>query len=72
MFEVTGFPAGYKVEHFIRDQNLFHAWVKEHYPDCVLVGPCTVDAMQMGLGTPEGMSSAGIGAVFGFFSDPYR
>ena len=65
MFEVTGFPAGYKVEHFIRDQNLFHAWVKEHYPDCVLVGPCTVDTMQMGPGTPEGMSSAGIGAAFG-------
>ena len=63
MFVVTGFPANYKVEHFIRDQNLFHAWVKENYPDTILVGPCTVDTMSMG--GDSGMSTAGIGAAFG-------
>ena len=65
MFVVTGFPAGYTVEHFIRDQDLFHAWVKENYPDTLLVGPCTVDTMQMGPGDDNAMSAAGIGAAFG-------
>ena len=60
MFQVTGFPAGYKLEHFIRDQDLFHSWVQANYPDTILVGPCTVDTMKMG-----DMSSAGIGAAFG-------
>ena len=63
MFVVTGFPANYKVEHFIRDENLFHAWVKENYPETVLVGPCTVDTMQMG--GDNDMSAAGVGAAFG-------
>ena len=60
MFQVTGFPAGYKVEHYIRDQELFHQWVQENYPDTLLVGPCTVDTMKMG-----DMSTAGVGAAFG-------
>ena len=60
MFQVTGFPAGYTVEHYIRDQELFHNWVKANYPDTILVGPCTVDTMKMG-----DMSSAGVGAAFG-------
>ena len=60
MFVVTGFPANYQVEHFIRDQDLFHKWVKENYPETILVGPCTVDTMKMG-----DMSSAGVGAAFG-------
>ena len=60
MFQVTGFPANYKVEHFIRDQDLFHKWVQENYPDTILVGPCTVDTMKMG-----DVSSAGVGAAFG-------
>ena len=65
MFVVTGFPANYTVEHFIRDQDLFHAWVKENYPDTLLVGPCTVDTMQMGPNDDNAMSTAGIGAAFG-------
>ena len=60
MFQVTGFPAGYTVEHYIRDQDLFHSWVQENYPDTLLVGPCTVDTMKMG-----DMSTAGVGAAFG-------
>ena len=60
MFQVTGFPANYKVEHFIRDQDLFHKWVQENYPETILVGPCTVDTMKMG-----DVSTAGVGAAFG-------
>ena len=63
MFVVTGFPANYKVEHYIRDQDLFHKWVQENYPETLLVGPCTVDTMQMG--GDNDMSAAGVGAAFG-------
>ena len=64
MFDVTGFPANYKLEHFVRDQNLFHAWVRENHPETLLVGPCTVDCLTMG---PDdgGKSAAGVGAAFG-------
>ena len=66
MFVVTGFPAGYTAEHFRRDQDLFHRWVRDNYPETVIVGPCTVDgnAVSMGPGGGE-KSSAGIGAAFG-------
>ena len=66
MFVVTGFPVGYTAEHFRRDQDLFHRWVRENYPETVVVGPCTVDgnAVSMGPGGGE-KSSAGIGAAFG-------
>ena len=66
MFVVTGFPVGYTAEHFRRDQDLFHKWVRENYPETVIVGPCTVDgnAVSMGPGGGE-KSSAGIGAAFG-------
>ena len=67
MFVVTGFPVGYTAEHFRRDQDLFHKWVRENYPETVVVGPCTVDsgAVSMGPGGKSEMSSAGIGAAFG-------
>ena len=66
MFVVTGFPVGYTAEHFRRDQDLFHKWVRENYPETIVVGPCTVDsnAVSMGPGGNE-KSSAGIGAAFG-------
>ena len=66
MFVVTGFPVGYTAEHFRRDQDLFHRWVRDNYPETVIVGPCTVDgnAVSMGPGGGE-KSSAGIGAAFG-------
>ena len=63
MMVITGFPANYTAEHFRRDEDLFHKWVRENYPDTILVGPCTIDTMQMGPG--DGKSSAGIGAAFG-------
>ena len=66
MFVVTGFPVGYTAEYFRRDQDLFHRWVRDNYPETVIVGPCTVDgnAVSMGPGGGE-KSSAGIGAAFG-------
>ena len=66
MFVVTGFPVGYNAEHFRRDQDLFHKWVRENYPETLVVGPCTVDsgAVSMGPGGTD-KSSAGVGAAFG-------
>ena len=43
MMETTGFPKGYTPAHFRRDQDLFHKWVRENYPDIVVVGPSTCD-----------------------------
>ena len=63
MMEITGFPAGYTPEHFRRDQDLFHKWVRENYPDTLIVGPCTIDTM--GTKNPGEKSAAGIGAAFG-------
>ena len=53
MMEGTGFPAGYKPEHFRRDQDLFHKWVRQNYPDTLIVGPCTTDGNALKMG-PEG------------------
>ncbi len=58
MMEMTGFPKGYTPEHFRRDQDLFHKWVRENYPDCLVVGPCTCDPEAMNMG---GDSSGGAG-----------
>jgi len=63
MMEMTGFPHGYTAEHFRRDQDIFHKWVRENYPDTLIVGPCSIDAMTTDL--PGGKSAAGIGAAFG-------
>lgn len=40
MLMLSGAPEGYTAADYARDQDLFFAWVREHYPDTVLVGPC--------------------------------
>ena len=40
MLAFSGAPAGYTAADYARDQDLFFAWVREHYPDTLLVGPC--------------------------------
>ncbi len=57
MMEISGFPKGYTPEHFRRDQDIFHKWLRKNYPDCTVVGPCTCDPAAMGMG------GAGIGDV---------
>ena len=61
MLAITGFPKGYTAAHFRRDQDLFHKWVRENYPDCLVVGPCTVDPEALSGGEGGG---AGIGDAF--------
>ena len=44
----SGAPAGYTIEHFIRDQDIFNKWLHENYPECLAVGPCSVGGGKMG------------------------
>ncbi len=40
MLEASGAPKGYTAEDFVRDQDIFNGWVRRHYPNCLIVGPC--------------------------------
>jgi len=40
MLDITGFPPGYTAENYVRDEDLFHRWVRDNYPDTLIVGPC--------------------------------
>ncbi len=59
MMQMTGFPENYTAEHFRRDQDLFHKWVRENYPDCLVVGPCTCDPEALS-GGKQSSGAAGI------------
>ena len=63
MMEGTGFPAGYKPEHFRRDQDLFHKWVRENHPECMVVGPCTTDGNALKMGPGDDKGGAGIADI---------
>ncbi len=57
MLEVSGAPAGYTPADYGRDQDILYRWVRENYPKCLLVGPCTT-------GDPSvGEMGAGIGSI---------
>ena len=60
MMEGTGFPRGYTPAHFRRDQDLFHKWVRENYPDTLIVGPCSTDPSVLSMG-PGSKGGAGLG-----------
>lgn len=62
MLTVSGAPMGYTAADFGRDQDIFNAWVREHYPDCLLVGPCTLGDAAMGKVDLKD-AGAGIGAM---------
>ena len=65
MMESTGFPKGYTPAHFRRDQDLFHKWVRENYPDCLIVGPSDTDPLAMKVdawGNPHPWAESGEGA----------
>ena len=62
MLEMSGAPKGYTAADYARDQDIFAGWVRAHYPDCLLVGPCSLgnDAMS---NLDDKISSAGIGSM---------
>ena len=63
LIAVSGLPQGYTAEDHARDHDLFGAWLKENYPECLFVGPCTVGDIDMfGMGN----DGAGGGLAAGF------
>ncbi len=60
MMEDTGFPKGYKPHHYRRDQDLFFAWLKENYPECLRVGPSTTGGDNVSFGKKSERSAGGI------------
>ena len=63
MMEMTGFPQGYQPEHFRRDQDLFHKWVRENHPDTLIVGPCSTDGNALKMGPDDAKGGGGIADV---------
>lgn len=63
IMEVSGFPKGYKAKHFRRDQEIFHTWVRQNYPETLLVGPCSTDsnAIKSGPAAAEDSDKGGAG-----------
>ncbi len=63
LIAVSGLPQGYTAQDHARDHDLFGAWLKENYPECLFVGPCTVGDVDMfGMGN----DGAGGGLAAGF------
>ena len=77
MLKNTGFPKDYTAADFRRDQDIFHKWVRENYPECEIVGPSDTDPGAMSVdawGKPhpwmgEGAAdTAGIAAALAYCS----
>ena len=62
LIALSGLPKGYTAADHARDHDLFGAWLRENYPDCLFVGPCTVGDINL-FGALEG---AGGGMAAGF------
>jgi len=63
LIALGGLPKGYTAADHARDHDRFGAWLKENYPECLFVGPCTVGDIDMfGIG----MDGAGGGMAAGF------
>ncbi len=50
MMVMSGLPVGYTAADHARDHDIFGAWLKENYPDCLFVGPCTVGDININMG----------------------
>ena len=62
LIALSGLPKGYTAADHARDHDLFGAWLKENYPECLFVGPCTVGDINL-FGALDG---AGGGMAAGF------
>ncbi len=76
MLKNTGFPKDYTAADFRRDQDIFHKWVRENYPECLIVGPSDTDPGAMSVdawGNPHpwadgAADTAGIAAALAYCS----
>lgn len=63
MIPALGFGPEYTVEDFAREHDAFGAWLRENYPDCLFIGPCSVgDSNAVGYHN----DNAGGGLAIGF------
>ena len=45
MLQISGCPKGYTSELFAKNHDVFARWLRENYPDCLLVGTSASDGM---------------------------
>ena len=63
LIALSGLPRGYTPADHARDHDRFGAWLKENYPECLFVGPCTVGDIDM---FGAGLEGAGGGMAAGY------
>lgn len=59
MLTTSGAPEGYTPADYVRDHDLFNSWVRENYPEVLLVGPCSTGDNE----NVDGKMGGGIGAL---------
>lgn len=62
LLEMSGAPKGYTAADYARDQDIFNGWVRENYPNCLIVGPCSLGDGAMGKLDAKS-AGAGIGVM---------
>ena len=62
MLAMSGAPDGYTPADYARDQDIFFGWIRENYPNCLCVGPCTLGDGAMGKLDAKS-AGAGIGSM---------
>lgn len=62
ILEMSGAPKGYTAADYARDQDIFFGWVREHYPDCLCAGPCSLGDGAIG-NLDLKSAGAGIGGI---------
>ena len=61
MMALSGLPEGYTPADFRRDQDIFFKWVRENYPETILVGPCVTGGAEETEKEEATPGSAGMG-----------
>jgi hypothetical protein len=64
MLQTSGAPLGYDFSDFIRDQDIINGWVRENYPECLVVGPCNTGMTDDNPDNPMAKMGAGMGNMF--------
>ena len=64
MLQTSGAPVGYDFPDFVRDQDIANAWVRENYPECLIVGPCNTGMTDDNPDDAMAKMGAGMGNMF--------
>lgn len=64
MLQVSGAPMGYDFPDYVRDHDIFNAWVRENHPECLIVGPCNTGMTDEGTSNEQlEKMGAGMGSM---------